>query len=321
MKVKILKIMNIIEFTRLYPDEDSCIKHFRELKEKRGLVCPFCGSNEFYWSQKYKSHDCKNCSYRITLRSGTIMESSHLPFKYWFFAMYLMILQKKSISALEVQRQLEHKYYHPIWAMMHKIRIAMGNRDEEYELDGVVELDDAFFKTYSDKKTKGPNKRGRGSKGQSKVLVMAKVVPMVGRPKKHKKPYAFRYIKMDVIYGSSADSVNQAVSIDVKLTSIIKSDGWSGFKQIKEVAAKHVQRVVTPTQAAKVLPWVHVMIGNAKRNLLGTYHKTKNAYLQNYLNEFCYKTNRRLLQADLFEHLLVAAIQYTKFSKLEYKND
>ena len=35
MKVKILKIMNFTEFTRLYPYEDSCIKHFRDLKEKR----------------------------------------------------------------------------------------------------------------------------------------------------------------------------------------------------------------------------------------------------------------------------------------------
>jgi transposase-like protein len=318
--VKILEIMNFIEFTKLYPDEDSCIKHFRELKEKQGLVCPFCGSTEFYWSQKYKSHDCKNCSYRINLRSGTIMESSHLPFKYWFYAMYLMVMLKKSVSALEVQRQLEHKYYHPIWAMMHKIRRVMGNRDEKYELDGVVELDDAFFKTHSDKKTKKPNKRGRGSEGQSKVLVMAKVVPKIGRPKKHKKSSAFRYVKMDVIPGSGAEVVNQAVSTDVATSSTIKSDGWRGFKRIKEVAAKHDQRVVIPSQASKVLPWVHVMISNAKRNLLGTYHKTKNVYLQNYLNEFCYKTNRRLFHADLFEHLLLASVQYTRFDKLEYKN-
>ena len=196
----------------------------------------------------------------------------------------------------------------------------MGNRDEKYELDGVVELDDAFFMTHSDKETKKPNKRGRGSEGQSKVLVMAKVGPKVGRPKKHKKSSAFRYVKMDVIPGSGADIVNQAVSTEVKPSSTIKSDGWRGFKRIKEVAAKHDQRVVIPSQASKVLPWVHAMINNAKRNLLGTYHKTKNVYLQNYLNEFCYKTNRRLFHADLFEHLLLAAVQYTWFSKLEYKN-
>jgi hypothetical protein len=29
---------------------------------------------------------------------------------------------------------------------MHKIRAIMGHRDDKYDLDGVVELDDAFFK-------------------------------------------------------------------------------------------------------------------------------------------------------------------------------
>ena len=311
--------MNLTEFTRAFPDEASCIKHFRELKEKRGLVCPFCGSTEFYWSQKYRSHDCKKCSYRITLRSGTIMESSHLSYQYWYYTMYLMAMQKKSISSLEVQRQLGHKYYHPIWKMMHKIRRAMGNRDEMYELNGVVELDDAFFKSHSDKERKEPNKRGRGSEGQSKVLVMAKVIPKVGRPKKHKKPSAFRYVKMEVIPYSSADIVNQVVSAEVEPTSTIKSDAWRGFSRLKKVTAKHIQKVVLPPQASKILPWVHVMISNAKRNLLGTYHKTKDIYLQNYLDEFCYKTNRRLFQSTLFERLLVAAVQDTWYRKLEYK--
>ncbi len=43
---------------------------------------------------------------------------------------------------------------------------------------------------------------------------------------------------------------------------------------------------------ANTLKWVHIAIGNAKRTLLGTFHKIKGKYLQNYLSEFCYKLNR-----------------------------
>lgn len=128
----------------------------------------------------------------------------------------------------------------------------MGNRDERYELNGVVELGVAFFKTHSDKETKEPNKQGRGSEGQSKVLALAKVVPKVGRPKKYKKPSAFRYVKMEVIPDSSAGSVNQVVSTEVTPTSTITSDGWLGFKQIKKMTAKHVQKVVPPVQASNI---------------------------------------------------------------------
>jgi hypothetical protein len=86
----------------------------------------------------------------------------------------LMTNTKKSISALEMQRQLGHKRYEPIWAMMHKIRLTMGNRDERYKLDELVGLDDAFFKTHSDE-DKGDNKPGRGTTKNSNVLLMCRL--------------------------------------------------------------------------------------------------------------------------------------------------
>lgn len=52
---------------------------------------------------------------------------------------------KKSFSASELQRQLGHSTYNPIWAMLHKLRLAMGKRDAEYTLKEVVELDEASF--------------------------------------------------------------------------------------------------------------------------------------------------------------------------------
>lgn len=40
------------------------------------------------------------------------------------------------------------------------------------------------------------------------------------------------------------------------------------------------------------------------------YHDIKPEYLQNYLNEFCYKFNRRYFGENLFDRLLVAAVSY-----------
>ena len=248
------------------------------------------------------------------------MESSHLPFHYWFYTMYLMVMFKKSVSALEVQRQLGHKRYEPIWYMMQKIRTVMGARDDKYELDGVVELDDAFFKTHSDKPKNDKTKPGRGSEKQSTVLVMAKVVPKRGRPKKHKKSSALRYVKMIVIPNSSSRQINQTVSEYVASVSTVKSDAWRGFSRLKDVISEHVQKVITPKEASKVLPWVHTMISNAKRNLLGTNHQIKDEYLQNYLNEFCYKTNRRYFGTNLFERLIHIAVEDTWYGKKMYLN-
>jgi hypothetical protein len=310
--------MNFVEFVKKFPTEDSCIKHFKLIKESKGIVCKRCGSAHHRWNKFHKSHDCSRCGYRTTLKSGTVMESSNLPYRYWLYAIFLMTMTKKSISAAEMQRQLGHKRYEPIWLMMHKLRLVMGMRDDKYDLQGIVELDDAFFKTHSDDTTDEPTKRGRGSQNRSKVLVMAKVDPKKGRPKKHKKSSAFRYVKMVVIPDSSAETMNEVVEGRINESATIKSDGWQGFARIKEVTAKHIIKIVPPKEASKVLPWVHTMISNAKRNLLGINHKIKDDYLQNYLDEFCYKTNRRYFNSHLFERLMDAAMEDTWYGKIRY---
>ena len=312
--------MNFIDFVKRYPTEASCIKHFREVKEAKGVVCKKCGSTRHYWNKTYNSHDCCTCRYRTTLRSGTVMESSKLPFQYWLYAIYLMTMTKKGMSALELQRQLGHKRYEPIWLMMHKIRLVMGMRDDKYDLEGVVELDDAFFKTHSEVKSEGATKRGRGSQERSKVLVMAKVEPKQGRPRKHKKPSAFRYVKMVVIPNSSSETMNGIVANNLLPTTTVKSDGWRGFNRIKDVASKHIKKIAPPQNASNALPWVHTMISNAKRNFLGINHKIKDEYLQNYLDEFCYKTNRRYFGKNLFERLIIASVEDTWYGKVRYNN-
>ena len=63
-----------------------------------------------------------------------------------------MSLTKKGFSALEIQRLIKHKHYEPIWLMMQKIRISIGQRDEKYQLDGYIEMDEGFFEGHRKKK-------------------------------------------------------------------------------------------------------------------------------------------------------------------------
>ena len=128
------KILNLFEFTSRFPDEASCQAHFRKERERLGIVCKKCGCSEHYWKKDRESYQCKKCGKRITLRSGTALENSNLPFLYWFKAMHLLTSTRKRFSALEAQRQLNHKSYEAIWGMLHKIRDAMGKRDLRYIL-------------------------------------------------------------------------------------------------------------------------------------------------------------------------------------------
>lgn len=80
---------------------------------------------------------------RIFMRFSFLADTNTL--LYWFTAIHLITATKKTFSALEMQRQLGHKRYQPIWEMMHKLRSVMGTRDDKYKLKDTVELDEGFF--------------------------------------------------------------------------------------------------------------------------------------------------------------------------------
>ncbi|MCZ6841301.1 MAG: transposase, partial [SAR324 cluster bacterium] len=80
----------------------------------------------------------------------------------------------------------------------------------------------------------------------------------------------------------------------------------------------HAERVPRE-QAHQKLPWVHIAISNAKRFILGTYHGVSHKYLQAYLDEFCYRFNRRLWEQELTLRLLTACLAATPVTLAELK--
>ncbi len=258
---------------------------------------------------------CKKCRTRTTLRSGTVMEDSNLPFRTWFLAIHLMTSTKKGFSAKEMQRQLDYKRYEPIWYMMQKIRAAMGARDKLYTLSGGTEIDEGFFTTV-DSENRGNKKvklkRGRGSQRQTPVLVMAETKKSK-ELKKHRPTYSCNHFKMIVMEDLTAETVHSIVKGSLDRNSKVRSDSYASYSKLNKIVKKHSAKVIKPKDAGKELPWVHIAISNAKRNLLNNYHHVDDKYLQRYLDEFTYKLNRRSLGTNLFGNLLIACVTFSWF--------
>ena len=320
--------MELVRFITEYSDEEKCKTLFKNYRDKVSVVCKRCGSREHYWQKSIWQYECKYCRFRTTLRSGTILEASKLPYRYWIMTMFLMSISKKSFSALEMQHMLGHKRYEPIWAMMHKIRAGMGNRESRYKLDGEVELDDAFMEVVKERVIdpltgkREKRKRGRGSQKQAKVMVMTKFVsdPDKATLTGGKKGRSFRFVKMKVMETLGSKEINKEIEKAVDSKASIISDGWSGYEKLSTVVKNHQYYQIDSKLADKVLPWVHTMISNAKRSLLGTHHWVSDKYLQNYLDEYCYRTNRRYFGQKLWERLMVVAVEDTWYGKLVYVN-
>jgi hypothetical protein len=303
--------MKLLDFFKSFPDEEKCRLHFKKLREHEGVMCKGCMGLDHWWLPSKRLYECKGCGRRMSLRSGTVMENSKLPYLYWYVAMHLMTATKQPISAKELHNQLGHKYYQPIFEMMHKLRKAMGNRDANYQLEGQIEVDEAFFGVNT-KLAEGERlKRGAGSQRKAKVLVMAES-EAVREPKKGRKRYRCGHFKMLALPDLAADTIGDEVKVAIGEEAHLRADDSSSHVGLQGCAKSVEIRAMPGEDGARLLPWVHTAISNAKAAILGTYHGVSRDYLQNYLNEFCYKLNRRYFGHHMFERLAVAATYHWK---------
>jgi hypothetical protein len=108
----------------------------------------------------------------------------------WFWAIFLVSTDKRGFSALALSRKIDIGLK-CAWTMLHKIRKAMETRDAEYQLAGLIQVDDAVFKGGVNK---GGDKRGRGT-SKVPVIVMAAV-----------KDEAITFAKMEVVGDVNGDA-------------------------------------------------------------------------------------------------------------------
>lgn len=299
--------MNLFTFTAHFGDEKACRSHFKSERDKLGVVCKKCSNKAHYWKKDKECYECKSCGFRTSLKSGTIMENSNLPFLVWYRAMFLMSTTKKGFSAKEMQRQLGLKRYEPVWAMVHKLRKAMGNRDALYTLEDMIEMDEGYFTVESTEVEQRRGKRGRGAAGKQNVLVSAESTPLEDL-ETGKKSNHVRYFKAKVLDSHEAKNVTNEVKESFGEKSIVFTDNSNSYVDIADFVELHVAEKSTKETTVETLRWVHIFISNAKRNLLGNYHKIKVKYLQLYLNEFVYKLNRRYFGEKLFDRVVIATI-------------
>lgn len=281
--------MTISEFYQKYNCEAACREHLRLNREESGIVCKKCCNTKHYWLKAKEQWQCSKCSFRTTLRSGTMFESSNLPLKTWYEALYLVSNTKKGISSCELQRQLGLKRNEPAWYMLQKIRKVMARINEQDQLCGDIELDDAFFTTVNEKSENTSQeklKRGRGTRKQ-KALVMVESA----NPKDGTNRGKCGKIRMLAVENIDQETIWKLEDQHFKKVNKIRTDGYRSYKILDPY--KHEPCVVPSSKAHVILPWVHTVIGNIKRLINGIYHHVSTKFTQLYFDEFTFKFNYR----------------------------
>lgn len=299
--------MNLFSFTAHFDNEEACRNHFKAQRDKEGVICRECKHTAHYWIKSRWSYECKNCRSRTSLKSGTIMQSSNLSFLVWYKTIFLLSATKKGFSSKEIQKQLGLKRYEPVWAMVHKLRKAMGNRDARYTLEDMIEMDEGYFTVETSEIEKANGGRGRGAAGKTNVAIMAESVPLEDINTGEKSSQC-RYFKAKVLTDHTMENINETVFESLDEKSIVFTDKSTSYVDISDYVELHFTEKSDEKTTKETLRWVHITISNAKRNFLGNFHKIKGKYLQLYLNEFVYKLNRRYFKDKIFDRLVIASI-------------
>ena len=125
---------------------------------------------------------------------------------------------------------------------------------------------------------------------------------------RHKTNKKVRSIKMKLLPDFSKESTNTQVeqAIDTKASAI--TDGANNYNDLAYKLTDHKAVVIKDKKVTgKILPWVHIAISNAKRSFLDVHHSIGEEYLQNYLDEFCYKFSRKYFNS-VFDRVLTNSV-------------
>jgi hypothetical protein len=175
--------MNLLEFQKRFATEEACLQYLLQKRWPDGFVCPRCECGEAYWLKKRRLMQCKVCRYQASVTAGTIFHKTRVPLRSWFWMIFLMSRQKTGCSMLGIQKLVGIGSYRTAWMMGHKIRQAMSCRNDCYQLQSLVQLDDSYFGG----KHRG-GKRGRGTPGKTPVVVCVEMTQ--GKP---------GFVSMDVV--------------------------------------------------------------------------------------------------------------------------
>jgi transposase-like protein len=281
--------ISFYDWQQKYSTQEKCLNYISTEKWPNGFVCPHCENNHGYYTANRYHYECSQCHKQTSIISGTLFENTKIPLTKWFWAIYWISSDKGGISAVRLSKLIGCTW-RTAYRLLKILRKAMGDRNDQYKLSGVIELDDAYV---GGKKT---GKRGRGAGGKTSVVIACETSGQ--RP---------GFIAMQAVESVNKKTIEKFTNEHIDSSSIVNTDAFCANVGVATFAT-HIPKVTPSDLVDEWLPWVHIAISNLKRFLLGTFHGISKNYVQEYLNEFCYRFNRRFWEGQIPNRLLKLCI-------------
>src|SRR5690348_14944259 len=221
---------------------------------------------------------CNYCRQKFTIRTGTVMERSHIPLHKWLLATHLMASSKKGISAHQLHRMLGITYK-SAWFMAHRIREAMTPKGgEPFGSKGTaVEADETFI-----------GRKADTPKGRRAYHHKNKIMALVDRETGE--------VRSKVINAVNLSEIGPFVRANVAKEARLMTDEARHYMNLGKEFAEH--GVVTHGLDEYVRGDTHTntiegVFSVFKRGMIGTYQRCSEKHLPRYVAEFDFRYSNR----------------------------
>lgn len=115
------------EFSKIYPDKESCNLFLSDLKWKDGYSCRKCKSTHYYNGHIPYSRRCSKCGYEESVTTYTVFQNTRIPINKAFYMIFLIYSTKGKISSHKLAEILNIRQS-TCWTYGSKIKLLMEER-------------------------------------------------------------------------------------------------------------------------------------------------------------------------------------------------
>lgn len=124
-----------------FGNDNACLEEIRRLRFPDGIYCVSCKRiTKHYKIERRTAYSCKFCRSHVYPLKDTIFEKTTTPLQVWFVAMYLMTQTRGTVSAKQLERELNVSYK-TAWRIKKRI-FKMMEADTSRKLNGVFDYSD-----------------------------------------------------------------------------------------------------------------------------------------------------------------------------------
>ncbi|HEY0610993.1 MAG TPA: 7TM diverse intracellular signaling domain-containing protein [Chitinophaga sp.] len=120
------------EFSKIYPDKESCFRFLSELKWSQGYSCRKCGHDHYFHGHLIYSRRCAKCGYEESVTANTILQNTRIDINKAFYMIFLVYSTKGKISSHKLSEILNIRQS-TCWSYSSRIKKVMEDRKKSLQ--------------------------------------------------------------------------------------------------------------------------------------------------------------------------------------------